>query len=377
MCLEQNHAIDEYAYRVISCECSVRTLALNILNFRSSLLLTQKRKSRYSTTDYRHAIATPASLLIGQYLSQAAISDGLDVLRALHLVEMSVRFTKDSGRYVPETLAFLSTIVSRVALSLVENEDEENAADKIIKATTLVTPRCRIAASTLLVRVEEEVSNARSTMELLCHELRINKNRKGTHLLPSQGIFSALRLIRVLAKAHQDKVYFRAAFSNIMIALKRIADSKNVPKSLVVDVTNTLNILNRIANDSETSRDPLQMKILRPAAIKEMIPRFEEDFDPSRDMDTDRARSAMKQLKRKVRREKKSVLRELRRDNAFLARQHEADIKARDDRLEERQNEVMKFLQNQQAEFKQMAKQGLHGGGSGGGGLKAKKRQFG
>ena len=334
----------------------------------------------YSTTDYRHAIATPASLLIGQYLSQGGIIDGLDVLRAIHLVEMSVRFTKDSGRFVPESLAFLSTMISRVAMHIIENEDEENDDDDItsakIKAALLVTPRCCPAASTLLVRIDE-VSDSKSTLELLCREFQLNKNRNGTHLLPSQGIFSVLRLIRVLAKGHKEKVYFRSSFSSIMIALKRIAKSTSIPNALKLDVTDTLNLLSRIANESESSRDPLQMKISRPAAIKEMIPRFEEDFDPSRDMDTDRARSAMKQLNRKVRKEKKSVLRELRRDNAYLSRQHEADIEARDKRLEERQNDVMRFLQQQQAEFKQMAKEGLHGGGSGGGGLKAKKRQFG
>eukprot|EP00938_MAST-03A_sp_MAST-3A-sp1_P004131 g4131.t1 len=330
----------------------------------------------YSTTDYRHAIATPASLLIGQYLSQGEIIDGLDVLRALHLVEMSVRFTKDSGRFVPESLAFLSTMISRVAMYVIENEDEQGNDAEKIRAALLVTPRCCPAASTLLVRIEE-VSNSKSTLELLCREFQLNKNRNGTHLLPSQGIFSVLRLIRVLAKTHQEKVYFRSSFSSIMTALRKIAKSKSIPNLLKLDVTDTLNLLSRIANESESSRDPLQMKILRPAAIKEMIPRFEEDFDPSRDMDTDRARAAMKQLKRKVRREKKGVLRELRRDNAFLSRQHEADIQARDERLEERQNDVMRFLQQQQAEFKQMAKQGLHGGGSGGGGLKAKKRQFG
>ncbi len=330
----------------------------------------------YSTTDYRHAIATPASLLIGQYLSQGGIIDGLDVLRALHLVEMSVRFTKDSGRFVPESLAFLSTMISLIAMYVIENEDEQGNDAEKIRAALLVTPRCCPAASTLLVRIEE-VSNSKSTLELLCREFQLNKNRNGTHLLPSQGIFSVLRLIRVLAKTHQEKVYFRSSFSSIMTALRRIAKSKSIPNVLKLDVTDTLNLLSRIANESESSRDPLQMKILRPAAIKEMIPRFEEDFDPSRDMDTDRARAAMKQLKRKVRREKKSVLRELRRDNAFLSRQHEADIQARDERLEERQNDVMRFLQQQQAEFKQMAKQGLHGGGSGGGGLKTKKRQFG
>ena len=53
--------------------------------------------------------------------------------------------------------------------------------------------------------------------------------------------------------------------------------------------------------------------------VKQYNPRFEEDYVAGKDYDVDRDRSDRKRLRRDLKREKRGAMRELRKDNKFLA----------------------------------------------------------
>jgi hypothetical protein len=109
-------------------------------------------------------------------------------------------------------------------------------------------------------------------------------------------------------------------------------------------------------------------------AVEQYAPAFDETgFNPKKSNDP--AADYMKGLKQKARQERKNAARELRRDSAFVAGVRDEQHAKRDLRVKRKVNEAMAFLQNQEATFKQMVKTGTtRGAGSGGGGVKKKKR---
>ena len=76
-----------------------------------------------------------------------------------------------------------------------------------------------------------------------------------------------------------------------------------------------------------------------------------------------------------MKQEYKNVVRKIKQDSAFVSRIRTQERAERDLQQQRKIADAMAFLQEQQATFKQMVKQGMtHGGGSGGGGKKAKRR---
>ena len=109
-------------------------------------------------------------------------------------------------------------------------------------------------------------------------------------------------------------------------------------------------------------------------AVEQFAPAFDETgFNPKKSNDP--AADYIKGLKQKARQERKNAARELRRDAAFVAAVRDEEHAKRDLRVKRKVNDAMVFLQNQEATYKQMVKQGTtRGAGSGGGGVKKKKR---
>lgn len=72
-------------------------------------------------------------------------------------------------------------------------------------------------------------------------------------------------------------------------------------------------------NLSATSRQPLALQSHKPIPIASHAPRFESDFAPGRHYDPDAERNATAKLKAMYKKERKGAIRELRKDNKFLA----------------------------------------------------------
>lgn len=139
--------------------------------------------------------------------------------------------------------------------------------------------------------------------------------------------------------------------------------------ALTTTIEDTVVGLDTIMNQANDARGALklQQQALAPKAITSFDPLFEEDYrltggtmssisDP---------KAQLRKLKREVRREQKGVARELRKDAQYLAKVRDEEFAARDKEREAKTKEIMSFLEQQQATFNQMVKQGVvKGGGS-------------
>jgi nucleolar protein 14 len=81
---------------------------------------------------------------------------------------------------------------------------------------------------------------------------------------------------------------------------------------------------------SRTHRRPLLLHNHRALPLKSMLPQFEENFNPNSHYDPDRERSQAARLEKEFKRETKGAMRELRKDNNFIARESLREKKEKD-----------------------------------------------
>lgn len=84
----------------------------------------------------------------------------------------------------------------------------------------------------------------------------------------------------------------------------------------------TQTVLTTYLTRARLSRRPLELHHHRPLAIKTYIPKFEESYNADKhSYDPDKDRAQLAKLKAEHKRERKGAIRELRKDNSFVARE--------------------------------------------------------
>lgn len=104
------------------------------------------------------------------------------------------------------------------------------------------------------------------------------------------------------------------------------------------------------------AKTPIKMQQHRPIPIAQHLPKFEKGYSMDKHYDPDRERAELNKLKAQVKKEKKGAMRELRKDNMFMAREKLKARKQQDEEYKKKMNSVMALLESEQAEKKRMDK---------------------
>ncbi|KAF2002842.1 Nop14-like protein [Amniculicola lignicola CBS 123094] len=110
----------------------------------------------------------------------------------------------------------------------------------------------------------------------------------------------------------------------------------------------TLQRLRILLAQSRQRRRPQTLHYHRPLPLKTSIPKFEESFDPNKHYDPDRERSDAAKLRKEFKRETKGALRELRKDNSFIAREQLRDQKEKGKRYNEKMRKLVAEIQTEE-----------------------------
>ncbi|CAI5721107.1 unnamed protein product [Peronospora destructor] len=115
------------------------------------------------------------------------------------------------------------------------------------------------------------------------------------------------------------------------------------------------------------ARRPLCLQSFAPTTLPTFAPQFDENYTVRKDKTAPKDTAQLKQLQRQVKRARKSAARELRRDAEFLHREKQKEEEARLAAKEEKQKEIRRWVEDQNATFNQQVRKGgnmLKGGGS-------------
>lgn len=269
----------------------------------------------WSTSDLSHPVAAPALLLISQYLSQARLRSTSDLASGLFLVTVALQYEQLSRRYVPEVVDFLANaLAATLPLSKAGNAFTDPAPVFEVDAANAKRLRLRSTAD-----LTPQTLNA---IELL-------KQGGGGHQAKVDLVDASLKLVQKLAAQVVSLEAFVEVFSPIKALLDSVSTSK-LPRA----ITNTLGRvqadLARMLKLSLSGRKPLTMQQHRPIPIPTYVPKFDEGFNPNQKFDPDSSRAEASKLRAQYRKERKGAIRELRRDNQFLATEQQRRRKQED-----------------------------------------------
>lgn len=193
-----------------------------------------------------------------------------------------------------------------------------------------------------------------------------------TEAQPADLLYNALVLIEKYAELWVSSVSFVEMMGPLQAILNGII-SKKLPSLLQVSspfltkyplalaqascfqdrLTRTINALDRMLKLSSKDRRPLRLQSHKPVPIPTFIPKFEEGFQPGRPVfDPDTARNETAKLKALVKKERKGAIRELRKDNRFIAEERAKMRDEKDQAYNAKIRSIMAGLETERAEEK-------------------------
>lgn len=264
------------------------------------LLLFSLIGSLFSTSDQWHVVATSASLVVTQRLSQSVSPTLSEVSKNLFLCDVLLEYQRLSKRYYPEVTGYLL----RVLFMLNPGKNR-----RIVERLVRIPEIHKSKENELLLRAPVDPKAQ-------------GKSQLGKFNTPSSEI--AVIVAKIAGKAAglwRSLEAFPEIFNSIKLCLENI-DSNKTNKS----ISDTVGKLDKLARFSSDERKPLQLQDFRPVGIITHAPLFDENYNPEmKGHGLDPERRELQKLKALHKKERKSTMREIRRDTEFETRQQLSD----------------------------------------------------
>lgn len=264
----------------------------------------------FSTSDHFHQIVTPASLLIGQHLSQNKVNSLNDIYAGLYLCSNMLRYQRISNRYIPEVIQFLAKSLAMLS------PDSVTSLPRDILISQVESDDVSSKAYRKFATTHKDVSKLENKPLALRDILSLKK----TDTLASARLYrETCRLISAFLSLWNEKLAVIEMFSSFETPLTITDDEATAQK------------LGRLLKFARQSREPLALQSHRPIPIPSNVPKFEEHYSlDKKSYDPDTARQEISKLKNSIKKERKGALREIRKDSKFIGRQKIDERRASD-----------------------------------------------
>ncbi|CAE6487581.1 unnamed protein product [Rhizoctonia solani] len=295
----------------------------------------------WSTSDLNHAVGTPAMLLVGQYLAQARVRNLRDIASGLFLCTLVLQYESYSKRLVPEAVNFLTNTCLHLAPHKFTSTnlpgwfpvvDLESLPDLKLKSSSKLTPGAPNLSALLNI---EENGEPQDKLDLLA---------------------LTFTLLAKFAQMYASLTGFIELFEPV----KKVLEGLNLGKhssQLQKRHSTTLDVLSKTLKHSLSARTPLKLQAHKPIPIATYVPQFDAQYSGRRPRDPDHERAAGAKLRAEYRKERKGALRELRKDNKFLAAERAKRQEEVDKSYKQRMARVVGEMHSERAEQKQMERE--------------------
>ncbi|KAL3830598.1 hypothetical protein ACJIZ3_019400 [Penstemon smallii] len=303
-----------------------------------TLLLLRLWSMIFPCSDFRHAVMTPAMLLMSEYLMRCPITSGRDIAIGSFLCSMVLSISRQSQKFCPEVITFIQTMLMAALKNRQGNEDSQLCHLMEVKS---LKP---------LLRMQGHIEKINPLDFMLLMDLPDDSPYFSSDNFRASLLFTIIETLKGFANIYEGFKSFPEIFMPIRKLLLELAEDDLVPDALKVEIEDVTKHIENKSQENHLLRQPLRMR--KPKIIRTAIPKFEESFVKGRDYDPDRERAERKKLKNRLKQEAKGAVRELRKDNYFLS-----EVKQRDKaRMVEEKNEIYgkyrAFLQEQEHAFK-------------------------
>lgn len=339
------------------------------------LLLMRALPHIFPSTDKRHAVVTPALILLGQILVQTPVRTRYDVTVGLFIAGLMIEYSKDAKRLPPEATTFLAGALRLFA-------DESDVALACSPLPSFGSANKELSVS---LRRELGASRAKNAARLSLEKSQIQDNNANPCAILNFTLHLIQQSFAIFGKT--DEGSQREIFSEVMKSLLCIDGSKkDLP--LPVSVKHAIAETARVASTtcaSENKRKPLQRRkgaTAKDLAIRTLAPRMEDPdkYSMSKDKGKSQLQAEHDRHRREYKREKKAAMRELRLDSAFIENERRKTKDAADSKAREKRHKNFAWMEAEQATMNQQVRLGgglLSGGGVGAAKNKARSGKLG
>jgi len=319
------------------------------------LVMLKAIESIFPTSDHFHAVITPAMLSMGRYLGQKTPNNLGDYATGIYLSILFLEYQKLSKRYVPELVNFVMNAI--LALAPVEFRG--------------MLRNCHIHLPSTNFRIRDATGSAVRKLDFNDCRPGGGSEKTAENSLKIATLNTALSVMAAAMVLWSEKAAFFETFQPFSTVLKHLGTKpcrSHLPDELNRRVEEASGVADRMLGAAHLSRRPLELHHHRPIAIKTYIPKFEESgFNPDKHYDPNRERAELAKLKAEHKKERKGIMRELRKDTHFMAREKLKIKKAKDEAYEKKYKRLVAEIQGEEGREanayereKQMRKKAKH-----------------
>lgn len=293
----------------------------------------------FPTSDFRHAVTTPAIILITQMLSETSVKHERDVAVGLFLCSLVLEYVSLSKRFVPECMNFLHGL-----LFLASNKDSN-------KYAAVIPPFRPVGKFNDLLVVSKTTKKADVKMlkmtKVLIMEMEIDELRNDEFRL--SVIKGCVALLSEFQTLYQELPSYREIFSPILDMMDKLPVNK-YPQTLQGSVQD---LQKTIKERSSKPRKQVSMPQRKPKPLKMFEPKIEEVFeDRKKKKAGSKEENEKEKMKHKYKKELKGAIREIRKDTQFLAREQLNEQMEKDAERKRKVKELYGMLATQEGDYK-------------------------
>tara|TARA_B110000977_G_scaffold115184_2_gene148905 strand:+ start:30128 stop:33343 length:3216 start_codon:yes stop_codon:yes gene_type:complete len=332
----------------------------------------------FPPTDKQHPVTTPAALYIGNVLAHCAVRSRREAVVAVCFSSLAAAYSVPSGRIFPEAVGLLTGLVHAAGGGAKSNWSQglsTHLREQVGGAWLGLFDVDAKTGSGVAEGKKKETSDsmASETVPLSLPAMLAAFGLAGAshepNWLPNGSsdrqsvLLAALSTLRQLIKPCLKTPSARELLGPVKIAVEMILHSIEVPKKKskkdATDSSSLRSACEALLGDIEPSlsqsskRPPLRWRTKSTDQIKQFNPMYEEEgYQKGRDYDPNRERAEKRRLQRQVKQEARGAVRELRKDNKFLAEQRNAEQSMAKEERGEKQKETLAFLEKMEGDLK-------------------------
>uniref|UniRef100_A0A8D2PME4 NOP14 nucleolar protein n=1 Tax=Zosterops lateralis melanops TaxID=1220523 RepID=A0A8D2PME4_ZOSLA len=295
----------------------------------------------FPTSDFWHPVVTPAFMYMSQLLTKCRITTLQDVIKGLFICCLFLEYVSLSRRFVPELINFLLGVLH---ISLPKQQAQ---------GYTVVHPFTPVGKNLelLLVCDKEDLKSWEKQNVPLSIVTRL-KEASRTEINHTRLSCLALcfDLIKKCAALYESLPSFHEIMHPIRILLTQHVPVNEYPEKMQEWYHSALKELeNKVKHYT-----PLICEKKKPVPLKQYTPKIVKVLEFGRKQAGSKKEQERKQLIQRHKRELKGAIREIRKDNQYLARMQLSEIMERDSARKRKVKELLGSLATQEGEWKAM-----------------------
>ncbi|KAM8808600.1 nucleolar protein 14 [Eudromia elegans] len=295
----------------------------------------------FPTSDFWHPVVTPTFIYMSQLLTKCRITTLQDVVKGLFVCCLFLEYVSLSRRFVPELINFLLGILH---ISLPKKQAQ---------GYTVVHPFTPVGKNLELLLVSDKKdleSWEKQNLPLsLVTRLKEMSRTELNHIRLS-CLALCFDLIKKCAALYESLPSFHEIMHPIRILLTQHLPVSEYPEQMQEWYNSALRELENKAKHYT----PLVCEKKKPEPLKQYTPKIVKVLEFGRKLGGSKKEQERKRLIHKHKREFKGAIREIRKDNQFLARLQLEEILERDAARKRKVKELLGSLATQEGEWKAM-----------------------